>query len=144
MAAAATAAAFPTAVNLSFHGVYAYVRSNPDLGTTYFFLATTNVPGVGLMGVTGSITTPGFVATGHATGTLTILSAKGSIAMSVTGPAQPGFSPLPSQLGFTVTSATGFFRFVHGSGTVTINLHPAIGNTATRGNGNAPLIFREP
>jgi hypothetical protein len=138
------APAAPTALNMTARGFFAFSRSNPDAGTTYFFFATTRIPGIGFTTVTGSITTPGFIMNGHATGTLQVHSPNGALTLSVTGPTQAGFSKLPTQLAFTVTSASGQLGSISGSGTLSLALNQFGFRSPFTGSGTVVMTFREP
>jgi hypothetical protein len=135
------AAALPS---LTTRGIYARVQVNPDTGRTYFFQTFGSSPFFGTALVVGSITTPGFVATGQAAGTLTLYSAKGVLTVSVSKTV-PGFSSLPSQLGFTITGGTGQFSNLHGSGTLTDTIYQTWGGPpapVSLTGGSAVLSFQ--
>jgi hypothetical protein len=76
--------------------------------------------------ISGTLHTPGFILQGHTTGTLVLSSAQGSITLQLVGPPQPGFSPPPSTLQYTITGGTGAYAGAAGQGTVTLqetNVH---------------------
>src|SRR5205807_1807119 len=64
---------------------------------------------LGAVSVSGKVKLPGFVASGHATGTLTLSNSQGSVTLALTGPLEPGFGAFPATLSYTVTSATGAY-----------------------------------
>jgi hypothetical protein len=93
----------------------------PDTGGAQSLQGLGVVRPLGSVQATGSLHTPGFIASGRTTGTLTLSDPKGSIILNLVGAMdQPGFSPPASQLLFTVASGTGQFARVSGSGTATL------------------------
>jgi hypothetical protein len=102
-----------------------------DVGDRYDFTGVADLARLGNVTVSGSIHNPGFVATGHATGSLTFTNANGSVTISLTGPSQPGFSRLPTSFQYRVTGGTGEYQNVHDHGTLSLVLIPApAGGTA--------------
>jgi hypothetical protein len=134
-AAAATAALTGTA-----RGVYSSTSRNPDTGTTYYINAAGNLAGLGGTAVSGSMRTPGFVARGQATGTLTLYAARGTITLHLVGPTQPGFIALPATLSYTIGGGTRAYRGATGSGTVDLALHPVAPKVVV-GVGQVTLVF---
>ncbi len=103
-----------------------------NVGERYDVTGTANLARLGAVTVTGSVYGLGFIATGHATGTLTFSNSHGSVTVDLTGPSQPGFSPLPTQFQYTVVSGAGAYQQVHDQGTLSLVLQPAAGSsTAT-------------
>jgi len=90
--------------------------------TTYQFAATTRLPHLGSVTVSGDITTKGNVMYGHATGQLTFTSAKGQMTIEVTGPLQKGGAPLPSHFTYQVISATGGYLHLKDHGDIKLLL----------------------
>ncbi len=143
-AAEITAAAART-VSLRAHakGTFTTSHSLPDTGTTYNIVAKGATVGGARLSVKGDLQTPGFIAQGRTTGTLTVSTARGSLTLLVTGPLQPGFSPLPSKLGFTITGGTGIFAHNHsGSGTILLTDHVTSPSTSISPSGTISLVFR--
>src|SRR5262249_51532344 len=64
----------------------------------------------------------GFVRHGHASGSLTLTSAKGSVTLALTGPDLRGFSALPARFEYAVTGGTGAYARVTGHGTLSLLL----------------------
>jgi hypothetical protein len=95
---------------------------NPDAGKLYRFTGTGTAGMLGQVSVTGSVHTLGFVATGHATGTLTLSNSHGSVTLTLTGPSQPGFSGMPATIAYRITAATGDYANDTGCGTIAISL----------------------
>jgi len=115
--------------------------------TTRGFYTTTlgRANGVGAVAVTRKLVSVGFIREGHATGTLTVRTARGNLTVDVTGPPQQGFSDLPTQFTFTVKGATGRFENATGTGTLIVALKadPFTANAPNaHGHGSATLTFR--
>src|SRR5262245_8549757 len=77
---------------------------HPDVGQTGDLVGLGELAGVGDVTMTGSVTAVGMIASGHASGNLTIAGKDGTITLKLTGPSQAGFAALPD--GF-VYEATG-------------------------------------
>jgi hypothetical protein len=105
-------------------GSYTTPFTLPDLGHEYDFTGTGTIAPLGGVAVAGRINTPGFIASGFAAGQLTLTSPAESVTLSLKGPRESGFGPLPRRLAFTVASATGRYHGMHASGHVTIHLNP--------------------
>jgi hypothetical protein len=102
-------------------GVWLPHPGNPDTGLAQELNGSGSVAPLGAVQVSGSLQGPGFVARGHATGTLTLSAAGGSITLRLVGQgAQPGFSGPPHAFTYTVTGGTGAYAGASGSGTVTL------------------------
>ena len=110
----------------TMRGTADVVAGLPDTGQTYQFLASGKLTGFGSGLLSGRVRTVGFIASGQATGYLTLSSFRGSIVMKVEGPAQSGPSGLPTKLHFDVQSGTGAYRNLVDSGTITINGTPVV------------------
>jgi hypothetical protein len=93
-----------------------------DAGTTYQFTATSKLPHLGSVTVSGNITTKGNAMFGHATGQLTLTSAQGQLTIEVTGPLQKGGAPLPSRFTYQVISATGEYSQFKDHGNISLVL----------------------
>ena len=96
-----------------------------DAGSEYSFTGAGHTLHLGATTVTGTIDTVGSIRTGHATGTLTIMGANGSITMEVTGPQQHSLAHLPRLFHYHVVSGTGVDANVRSQGTL------LLGTTAT-------------
>jgi hypothetical protein len=103
-------------------GTYVVAASNPDAGATYQFTGT-GVTGNLPLTFTGSVTLPGFVASGSAAGKLTLRTSEGSVTFAVTGPVEKGFGPFPTTLKFVVSGGSGTFAGSTGSGTIAVSLN---------------------
>jgi len=94
----------------------------PDDGRTFSLSGSGLVAGIGRASIAGNLQTTGFIAQGHAHGTLTLALEHGRITLELTGSnTQSGFAGLPSNFTYTVTSGTGRYRNVtdHGIAALT-------------------------
>jgi len=113
-------------------GNYALLAGPGDTGATYSLSAFGILQPPGPVQVAGSLHTPGFVRAGNAAGSLMVSGQTGTLTLAVQGPTQPGFSPPPQSLEFAITDATGQFAGMLGSGSVTLRLTPAPGDSERR------------
>ena len=102
-------------------GSYTSGMHGVDAGLQDNFTGTGHIARLGDVTATGMIDGVGDAALGHATGTLTFASPKGSLTIDVTGPAQKMFSPLPQHFHYHVVSGTGVDAHVRGTGTLSLN-----------------------
>ena len=122
VAATAMVAAMPLALRGSAHGQFSEASSNPDTGHTFTLSGLGKAGMLGKVQFSGHFGTPGFIATGHAGGTLTLSNPKGSVTLDLQGPTRPGFSAPPSAFTYTVVSGTGAYASAHGGGQLTVGL----------------------
>jgi hypothetical protein len=108
----------------SAHGHYDESSVVPDAGKTVTFSGAGRVGGLGQVQFTGHFGTPGFITSGHATGTLVLSNARGTVTLALEGPTQPGFSAPPSTFAYTIVRGTGAYAARHGHGTLTMSLVP--------------------
>jgi hypothetical protein len=88
-------------------------------------------------GCRGSLAGTGFIAEGHATGTLTLTNARGSVTLALTGPSQDGFSPPGSgAYTFAVRGGTGSYARTVGTGEVDLALGAGTFKMTFRGGPN--------
>jgi hypothetical protein len=120
-----------TVVNktVSLHGTLrGHLKSEvgiPDVGRTFSSSGSGFLAGLGRASVAGNLQTTGFIAEGHAHGTMTLTLGKGTITLQLTGvPVQGGFAGLPSTFTYTVTSGTGAYRNVTDRGIATLTTAP--------------------
>jgi hypothetical protein len=110
----------------TFHGTFHWNRGVPDVGETFVPTGSGHLGRTGRVSVTGSIQTTGFIAHGHAGGTLTLRRGGSTITLELTGiPVQSGFAGLPSSFTYTVISGTGQYHNVTDRGTATLVTVPA-------------------
>jgi hypothetical protein len=96
---------------------------------------------VGAVRLTGFIQQTGDVVQGRAHGMLTLTNAKGTVTLSVEGPLQPGYAPLPSQFRWHVVAGTGAYERMSGTGTVQLAASPAPTPANPLPRGNFSLTF---
>jgi len=124
-------------LNGTIEGTYLLAPTIPDIGATYVFNGTGTAGDLGPVAAHALVTLPGFIVSGHATGTLTLDSisaspvASGSVTLRLTGPTESGFGPFPSTLAFVITGGTGAFAGATGSGTIAVTLGGATANSFT-------------
>jgi hypothetical protein len=115
--------AHPPATGL-LGGNYTSPLAIPDAGKAYTLTGTGFVAGLGKVSVSGSLSALGFTSSGHAGGTLTLSNPHGTLTFALTGPLQPGFSPLPTRFWSAITGGTGRYKNLRGTGTATLHLEP--------------------
>ncbi len=104
----------------TFQGTYTQVFINPDAGRQQSLVGTGRLENLGAFKLTGTLHTPGFIARGHAAGTLTLANTKGTIKVSLVGPTEPGFGGIPSSFTYSITGGSGKYFGAHGNGVVTL------------------------
>jgi hypothetical protein len=110
------------ALSGTVRGGYIVSSVIPDVGKSYQFGVAGRISPLGQTGDNGQIHTTGFIASGIASGTMTIGAPHGTIKLQLTGPPQPGFTPLPSTMSYTINGGTGAYTKATGSGTIDITL----------------------
>jgi hypothetical protein len=109
----------------------------PDVGVTDAFKGRAQLGRLGAVRVSGSITGTGFIAQGQATGTLTLVNARGRVTVALTGPPEGGFhSPESGTYTFAVQSGTGAYARATGTGKVDLELGPGTFKMTFRGDPN--------
>ena len=103
-------------------GTYTHLVSVPDVGQRFDLSGSANLADLGHVTVTGSVYSTGFIAQGHAGGTLTFQNSHGSVTVELTGPLQPGFAALPTTFQYQVVSSTGDYAGLTESGSLTLTL----------------------
>ena len=71
---------------------------------------------LGAVAVDGLLHSPGNVASGHASGNLTLTNNQGTLSLALTGPRQSGLSSLPQRFSYTITAGTGAYTGLTGAG----------------------------
>ncbi|HEY8750554.1 MAG TPA: hypothetical protein VIM11_21400 [Tepidisphaeraceae bacterium] len=111
-------------------GKYSLAPTAADIGAGYVFNGTGTAGDLGTVSAHAFVTIPGFNATGHATGTMTLTQTGpmanallNSVTLALTGPPQAGFSPFPGTLSYTITGGTGAFAGATGAGTIVVTLN---------------------
>jgi hypothetical protein len=118
----ALVATMPLVLAGSLQGRYSFGTTVPDAGDTYTLSGSGRVGPLGKVTFSAEFGTPGFIASGHTTGTLTLASPRGTITLGLLGPTQPGFSAPPTSFTYTIIGGTGAFAHAHGSGHLTLTL----------------------
>jgi hypothetical protein len=119
-----------------------YTSSAPggaDLGRSYVLTASGSLRGIRKLRLTGTLKTPGNVATGPAGGELDLFTFRGEQMIQVTSGPVPGLSPLPQFFRYTLSGGTGPYKREIGQfGSLTLQLTPAPGGSS----GTFSLTFR--
>jgi hypothetical protein len=133
------------ALNGSTAGTYTSESPVPDIGATYSVRTSGKLARLGRASVSGSLNSTGFIAQGRAGGTLLVTVPGGTLTLALTGPTQPGFSPLPTKFSYVITEGTGRFHNRAGKpvgkGTVDVVLDPVNLSVAGTGQGRVTLVF---
>jgi hypothetical protein len=129
----------------STRGTYVLESPVPDTGAAYTIRTSGKVAHLGRAIVSGSLDSLGFIAYGHARGTLHVAVAGGALTLELTGPTQPGFSPLPTKFSYVITQGTGKFHNRVGDpvvkGVVDVILQSVDTGVARQGQGVVTLVF---
>lgn len=113
-------------------GAYSVGKPMADLGGVYHFTGTGNAGTLGAVTIVGNISLPGFIATGHASGMLTLTNALGSVTLQLSGPLEAGFGAFPATLVYLLKQGTGTYAGDVASGTISVTLVP---DTTAKGGG---------
>jgi len=122
-----------SAVNLNgtITGTYSLAPTAAIIGATTVFNGSGTAGDLGAVAAHGSITVPGPIVTGNATGTLTLTrittstSGAGSVTLSLNGPVSAtAAGGVPSLLSYIITGGTGVDAGATGSGTIAVTLGP--------------------
>jgi hypothetical protein len=115
----------------TIHGHYTWNLGVPDAGGTYILGGSGKVHGIGKTDLAGNLHSIGFIAKGHAGGTLVLAGARGTITLSMTGAEQIGGpTSLPENFTFQITDATGKYKNVADQGTAKLMLARGSSTTA--------------
>jgi hypothetical protein len=106
-------------------GIYGGLQIIVDTGNSFTLTGTVELRDLGSFTVTGGVQGVGMIASGRATGELTLTNAHGTITLALHGAVQSAFSQPPSTLVYSVTGGTGAFRHLTGYGTVDMHRVPA-------------------
>jgi hypothetical protein len=100
-----------------------------DTGRTTTLQGSGQVSPLGAVDVSGALTSPGFIATGHSGGAVTLSNDKGSVTLQLRGAPQKGFSALPSSLHYRIVEGSGSYSNLRGGGTVDLSFIEAAVDT---------------
>jgi hypothetical protein len=102
-------------------GTWITPGAQSDAGTTQFLTGNGTVSPLGSVQATGTLTAPGFIESGRATGQFTFTDAKGSVTIHLVGAnPQPGFSPMPTKFYYSIIGGTGSYAKAWGGGIATL------------------------
>ena len=96
-----------------------------DGGTSDQLSGKITLNGFGSFSLTGCVLGTGLVAQGRATGELVLQNESGSMTLTLHGPVQSAFSPIPRELVYSITGGSGEFQNANGYGIVNIGFLPA-------------------
>jgi hypothetical protein len=123
-------AAKPTLLDGTIHGTYSLAPTAADIGAGYVFNGTGTAGDLGAVSAHAFVTLPGFIATGQATGTLTLTqvgpsasAVNNSVTLKLTGPTEAGFGAFPASLAYVITGGTGAFAGATGIGSIAVTLN---------------------
>ena len=111
-----------TRVRGTVTGTYTTPSLPPDVGHEYAFMGAGTIAPLGAVTLSGQITTPGFILSGFAVGQITLTDSTGSVTISVKGPRERGFGPLPRRLAYVASSGTASHIGIVASGHLLIHL----------------------
>ena len=121
-------------------GIYENISTiSADQGLTFAFDGQGTVKPLGSVRLGGTLKEVGFIASGHAGGSLTLTTSQGSVTLTLQGPKQNGFASLPAHFSFKITAATGSYSRDVGHGTAVLTLKPA---SAGADDGTFRLVFK--
>ncbi|HEY4329292.1 MAG TPA: hypothetical protein VGN88_06125 [Phycisphaerae bacterium] len=124
-----------TSISLAgtIRGTYSVSTVKPDVGGSYQFLGTGNAGALGAVMASGMVSLPGLVsAAGHATGTLTLANAQGTVTLQLTGPVEAALGGFPATLTYTILHGTGAYAGASASGSIAVSFGPVSSATAAR------------
>lgn len=108
-------------LNGTAHGKFMREPGIPDVGSSFVLYGNGRLTPLGASRVGGTFHGTGFVAHGQSTAQLTLSDARGSVTLSLEGPAQGGFAdPTSGTYNFSVVKGTHAFAHTIGTGTVDV------------------------
>jgi hypothetical protein len=119
-------------------GRYTIAVNRTTNAKTYTLQGSADFGSSGFFGIGGTVTTVGNVASGHATGRITLSDRRGTLTLTITGPTQSRNAGLPSTFTYRVVSGTGFFAHYAGQGTFQISA-PLFPGLTDRGHFNVAV-----
>ena len=93
-----------------------------DAGKAYTVSGSGSIGTIGSVTATGSLQSLGFISSGHATGTITLINGTDRAVLHLQGQTQAGFSPLPATFSYSVQNTTGVFTQMRTTGTASLHL----------------------
>ena len=95
-----------------------------DAGVSHTLHGTVTLQGLSTFDLSGWVGGTGMVLNGRATGHLVLTNAKGTLTVELHGPIQPGFSPIPSELVYSISGGTGAYAHAKGYGVTNLSFMP--------------------
>ena len=89
-----------------------------DAGISRQLNGRVSLQGFGTFNMSGWVQGTGMIQSGRATGHLVLSNPYGTLTLELHGPIQNGFSPVPSELVYSISGGTGSFSGVKGYGVV--------------------------
>jgi hypothetical protein len=105
------------------------------------FNAQGNFAALGRVTFSGWVQGVGMMKTGQASGDLTLHNSKGTLTVTLQGPQQAGFSPLPETFHYQITGGTGAYQNLSDQGTLKlVFLQPHAGSIPGQDHGRFVVI----
>jgi hypothetical protein len=109
---------------LALHGTVAGIWSQPparrDVGSVQALKGTGSVLPLSYVQASGQLRLPGFIRNGKITGTLKLTVRQGTLNLQLTAPVPASTPGKITSLGYKITSGTGKYRGMTGSGVVVL------------------------
>jgi hypothetical protein len=102
-------------------GRYTLAANRTNGVKTYTLQGSANFGSAGYFAIGGTIQTVGNVASGQATGRVTLSDPRGTLVLALTGPAQTRNAGIPPTFTYKILSGTGYFAHYAGQGTFQIS-----------------------
>jgi hypothetical protein len=130
----------------TMQGQYVQNTVIADVGSVFGLNGSGRLNGFEKANLAGSLHSVGFIANGHAQGTLVLTGRRGTITLILVGAeAQNGPAGLPRNFTFAITAGTGRFRHVGDHGSATLSLQsggPSSGTNAFVIHGTFKLTLK--
>jgi hypothetical protein len=118
----------PLMVEGTASGTYVKTAATSSASASYAVSGSIDLFGFGNLNLSGTIHTVG-VNQSQASGQLFLTTSTGGITLGLTGPAHSSQGAIPSELTFTVTSATGEYLHAGGQGIIHLGVTSTSGTT---------------
>jgi hypothetical protein len=128
------------ALNGEVSGSWSIQPGTPDSGETQTLKGSGTIQPLGTVQAQGTLHSTGFIAKGHATGTLILSNVQGSVTLQLTGPPQSGFSAFPGQYTYKIVAGTGKYKCATDQGTAMLFEAVVDPPVSTSGNANTGII----
>ncbi len=114
----------------SANASFTKILANPTSSATFDLNGSAQLFGLGTVNLSGVVHTVG-VNHSHAVGHLTLSSRVGTITLALTDPAVSATEGMPSDMTFTITSATGAYARAGGAGVISFSVTHTSSTTGT-------------